>query len=171
MKSPHGRVSAATITLCSLLCLLGSRCSNPIGPDDQRPTPFRVHDGYSVKNTFVEDGPTTCLVFRDKATFDSILYWIADHNPYEPIPDADFQTRVFPVVIKKGNSYWTMDVDRVGYVPNDRTLHVYFRATLVSDNMSWIAVIPLVLSLQSGDYAAVRFYENGALVGSVSTAR
>jgi hypothetical protein len=171
MRSIGARVGSTIIILCSILCLLQSRCSNTIGPDDGRPVQFRVHNGYSVKNTFVGEGSTTCLVFADKATFDSVLDWIADNNPYVPIPEADFQTRIFPVVIKKGNSYWTMGVTSVTYAQIETTLHVYFRATLVADNMSWIAVIPLVLSVQSGDYSTVRFYENGKFIGSVSAAR
>lgn len=159
------------IILCCYLCLLHSSCTSPVGPDDERPVEFKVHNGYNVKNTFVELGLTTCLVFVDKTSFDSILNWIADNNPYEPIPDADFQTRTFPVVIKKGNSYWTMAVESVGYVQSDKTLHVHFRATLVADNMSWIAVIPLILSVQNGDYSSVRFYENGKFIASVSTVR
>ncbi len=171
MKLLHAGGRPAIIILCGILCLLSSHCSNAVGPDDQQAVSFRVHKGYSVSNTFVEEGSTTCLVFEDKATFDNVLYWISDHNPHVPIPDADFQTRIFPVVIKKGNSYWTMDAYSVTYVQNDKTLHVYYRANLEADNMSWIAVIPLVLSVPGGDYLTVNFYENGILIGSVSAAK
>jgi hypothetical protein len=161
---------AIPVILCGVLCLFQAGCANPYGPDDQRPVQFWVHEGYSVKGTFDGEGSTTCLVFRDKASFDNILYWIANHNPYEPVPDADFQTKVFPVVIKKGNSFWTMGVDSVCYVQKDKTLYVYYRATLVADNMSWVAIIPLVLSIQTIDYLTVRFYQNGEFISSVPAA-
>ena len=168
MRTIRLGTDAAAMALCLAACLLQAFCANPIGPDDERPIRFRVHNGYSVKSSFGEDGSTTCLVFRDKAGFEAVLYWIADHNPYEPIPDSDFGTRIFPVVIKKGNKFWKMDVDRVTYVQNDRSVHVYFKSTLVADNMTWIALIPLVLSIASTEYSTVSFYENGSFLSSVS---
>jgi len=117
------------------------------------------------------DGSTYGLVFTDKEGFDGVLHWIGDHNPHEPIPAADFQTRVFPVVIKRGNSYWEMNVASVKYVQNGQILNVYFRSTLVADNMSWVALIPLVASVQAGEYSTVNFYENGEFLSSVPLAR
>ncbi len=61
-----------------------------------------------------------------------------------------------------------MDVDRVTYVQNDRTVHVYFKSTLIADNLTWIAVIPLVLSIASTECSTVSFYENGSFMSSVS---
>ena len=124
-----------------------------------------------MRSSFGADGSTYGLVFTDKAGFDSVLYWIGDHNPYEPIPDADFQTRIFPVVIKRGNSYWEMDVYSVTYVQNGQILNVYFRSKLVADDMTWIALIPLVASVQTGEYSTVNFYENGEFMSSVPLTR
>jgi len=167
----HGKVfslnQAILVIFSGVLCLFQAGCANPYGPDDQRPIQVWVHNGYSVKSTFEGQGSTSFLLFKDRASFDSVLYWIADHNPYEPIPDADFQTRIFPVVIKKGNSFWVMGVERVCYVQKDKTLYIYCRATLVADNMSWVAIIPLVSSIQTIDYSTVRFYENGEFISSV----
>ena len=167
MKMIRLGVSALGVVLCGVLCLFQARCTNSVGPEDARPVPFRVHNGYSVNSSFGAEDSTTCLEFKDKASFGNILYWIADHNPYEPIPDADFQTRIFPVVIKKGNSLWTMEVESVTYVQSDKSLHVYFRSTLVAENMTWIALIPLVLSIETVEYSNIDFYENGNFLDSV----
>lgn len=171
MNAARPRIRVMLLSFFGIFCLSQNRCATPFGPDDQRPVRFSVHLGYSVKGSFVESGPTTWLVFDDKAGFDAVLYWISDHNPHEPIPDGDFQSKILPVVIKKGNSYWEMTADRVCYVQADKTLHVYYRAIKVADDMSWVAAIPLVVSIQAVDYSLASFYENGELVGSVTAAR
>jgi len=170
MTIPRG-AKVTAFALGAALCLFQARCAGPFGPDDERPIAFRVHEGYSVKSSFGVDGSTYGLVFTDKEGFDSVLFRIGDHNPHEPIPDADFQTRVFPVVIKRGNSYWEMNISGVKYIQNGQILNVYFRSTLVADNMSWVALIPLVASVQAGEYSTVNFYENGEFLTSVPFAR
>jgi len=164
-------IRTPVLLFCALLGLFQAHCANPFGPDDERPFPFKVHEGYSVRSSFGEDGSTYGLVFTDKASFDEVLHMIGDHNPHEPIPDGDFETRIFPVVIKRGNSYWEMNVDRVRYIQNGKILNVYIRSKRVVDDMSWVALIPLVLSVQALDYSVVNLYENDEFLTSVSLMR
>lgn len=165
-KFPCG-ARAPVYAFCVLLAIMQVRCADPFGPDDERPFPFKVYSGYSVRSSFGEDGSTYGLVFTDKAGFDAVLYMIGDHNPHPPIPETDFQTRIFPVVIKRGNNYWVMDVDRVRYIQNGKILNVYVKSTLVAEDMSWVASIPLVLSVQALDYSVVNLYENDEFLTSV----
>jgi hypothetical protein len=64
-----------------------------------------------------------------------------------------------------------MNVSSVKYIQNGQILNVYFRSKLVADDMSWVAIIPLVASVQAGEYSTVNFYENGEFLTSVPLAR
>jgi len=144
-----------------------SSCENLFDPLEigEESIPFTTYYGYSVKSSFGENDSTYFLAFKDKESFDRVLFRIADHNPNEPIPDNDFKTKIIIAVIKKGNRFWEMKVDKVTLKEN--VIYVKYSAKIVADNMSWTAVIPLIFSIPIIEYSSITFVENGVTVGSI----
>jgi len=156
----------ATYLIFGIIIFLSS-CNNIFDPLEigEESLSFKTYYGYSAKNISDETNSTYFFAFKNKESFDQVLFMVGDHNPNEPIPDNDFKTKIIIAVIKIGNRYWEMNVDKVTLKEND--IYVKYSAKLVADNMTWTAVIPLVFSIPIIKYSSIIFVENGVTVGSI----
>jgi hypothetical protein len=126
---------------------------------------FSTYEGYSVKKVSSYKEGTYFFAFRDKTSFDQVLYWIADRNPHQEMPESEFNTNIIIAVIKIGNRFWEMRADRISL--KEKVITVDYTAKIVADSMSWTAGIPLVITIPIVDYESIRFNENGVAVGSI----
>jgi len=126
---------------------------------------FSTYEGYSVKKIYSYKEGTYFFAFRDKAGFDQVLFWIADHNPHQEMPESEFNTKIIIAVIKIGNRFWEMRANKVSL--KEKVITVNYTAKIVADNMSWTAGIPLVITIPVVDYESIKFNENGVDVGSI----
>ncbi len=148
-------------------CILMAACANPSGPDGLRPVSFSVHRGYHGGGEYTGTNQTLFYVFKDKPSFDAVFSFTPPPNPESPIPDHYFRSRLIVAVVKIGDNFWEMDVNRIDYAITENTLHVRYEAGLVVEDMGWIAKIPLIFSIPRREAGFLSFYENGQYIAGL----
>jgi hypothetical protein len=147
-----------------LFSLLG--CSDNIGLDSGilgLPW-YNVYEGYSYGGP--RPSTDTSLFFQttNKDAFDSLFFFIYDHNIYDPIPPAELSSRKVVSIVKYGNNIYILKIQKIEIL--DGTLEIIYTSTLENKNMSWTAAISLIITLNA-DYHRIRFVENGKIVKEI----
>jgi len=96
-----------------------------------------------------------------KSEFDSLFFFIFDHNPSDPIPEEDFSSGKFIAIVKYYNDYFRLKTK--GACILDGVLSLEYTCTLVSENITWVAAIPLIITVET-DFHKIRFIENGTQI-------
>jgi hypothetical protein len=158
---------ANTYSLIFIMVTFLVSCDYLFNPSDSNEDilSFSTYEGYSVKNIYSYKEGTYFFAFRDKASFNQVLFWIADHNPHQEMPESEFNTKIVIAVIKIGNRFWEMRPNKVSL--KEKVITVNYTAKIVADNLSWTAGIPLVITIPIVDYEQIKFKENGVAVGSI----
>jgi len=128
-----------------------------------QPVDYDVHDGYFVHNTFEPDQAESFVVLRDQAAFDRVfgVGMVMGDQAHRLPPANPFVTRQVIAAIKRGKALWAYEVKSVTLASG--VLTVDYTATAQPDEQAEFAC-PLILSVPKGDYAAVRWLENGRIV-------
>jgi hypothetical protein len=124
---------------------------------------YDVLDGYFVNNTFEPDQAESFVVLRDQAAFDQVfgVGAVMGDQAHRLPPENPFATRQVVAAIKRGKALWTYEVKSVTLASG--VLTVDYTATAQPDEQAEFSC-PLILSVPKGDYAAVRWIENGRVV-------
>jgi hypothetical protein len=143
-----------------LLALHSLDCSKATAPNLENPTPvpFTQYDRYSYGGPRASSDTTFFYLTTTKPTFDSLFHFIFDHNVPDTIPCADFSTKQIFSVVKYGNNIYELKTTSVDLI--DGVLRVQYTCNLVSENMTWTAAIPMIITAKA-EFRKVRFIENG----------
>ena len=123
---------------------------------------------YAVYHTYHYRGPLpasdTTMFFQtsSKSGFDSLFFYIADHNPYPRIPPEDLSLARTVSVVKYGNDYYSLQPASIMLLGN--VLEVHYTSVLQAENLTWTPVTSMIVVVRA-DYQKVRFIENGKVVG------
>lgn len=149
-----------------LIIAASARAGGPATLPTTRPVPFEVHSGYFVSNQFDPKAAVSFVVIQERAVFDRVfgVAWVI-HQSAHLLPNDAFQTKMVVGVIKRGKAIWKFTVE--GVEAGDRTLIVRYRTRAVPNQSATFAV-PLILSLDKGNYTAVQFVANGKLVKTLA---
>jgi len=120
---------------------------------------FDVYDGYFVSNRFEPKAAESFVVVADQKQFDRLfgiatVMWDAAHR----LPKDAFKTRMILAVIKRGGAVWEYEVEEISALGGAVEIR-YKVAEKRSDSAAFAC--PLIVSIPRGDYASVRFVENG----------
>ena len=146
-----------TITFCFMISLFACSSSNEPYGDDTEPVEFQVYDDYSYRGPTAESDCTFFYCITSREEFDSLFFFIFDHNTNDTIPSADFLTKTILSIVKYGNDYYEMVVKDVCL--NEQTLEIKYNCELIRENMSWTAAIPVIITVDV-DFDKVSFIEN-----------
>jgi len=141
--------------ICLLVLLLF--CSTANTPDDDASF-YTVYERYSYRGPGADADTTFYFFLTSKSTFDSLFFFIFDHNIPDTIPQVDFATKKILAIVTYSNDYYELGIDSVSLY--ESTLNVEYSCTLEQENMSWTAAIPIIITIDA-DFIKVRFIENG----------
>ena len=150
-------VSKQFIALCFFL--IG--CSQSTEPRNESSVAYTAYTGYSYGGPRPASDTTLFFQTTSESSFDSLFFFVSDHNSNPSIPSSDLSSKKVVSVVKYGNKYYTLQVSKVTLLGT--TLKVYYESTLDSANMTWVAAIPLIVT-QNATYQRIEFIENGTLV-------
>ncbi|MFH1219367.1 MAG: PKD domain-containing protein [Candidatus Eisenbacteria bacterium] len=122
------------------------------------PVPYEVYDRYSYCGPTAESDTTFFFHTTSKIAFDSLFFFIFDHNTRDTIPSADFSTKSAISIVKYSNDYYDLTVKAVRI--RAETLDVQYTSTLIRENIGWYAAIPIIV-MTDAVYHKIRFLENG----------
>jgi len=147
--------------ICIVVNLLS--CTTTNSPEDREPSPiaYDSYDGYSYKGPKAQSDTTMLFYITSKIEFDSLFYFIFDHNTSDTIPTVDFSSKKILAIVKYGNDYYRLKVIGAGIL--DGILNLEYTCTLVSENITWVAAIPLIITVET-DFHKIRFIENGTQI-------
>jgi hypothetical protein len=155
------------------LVLASFNCSTAVSPGPQlpsteprRPIPvaYSMYDQYSYRGLRPQTNSTLFFYTTTKSAFDSLFFFVYDHSTGDTIPAADLRTKKVIAVVKYGDNYYDMSVREVGI--RDGSLVVEYNCNLVTQNMTWIAAIPIIITT-SADFHKIQFVENGMNVKEI----
>jgi hypothetical protein len=147
--------------LSILVSLIFVGCSHSTEPINENPVAYKAYTGYSYCGPRPASDTTLFFQTTTKNGFDSLFYFISDHNPSPTIPLSDLSVKKVVSIVKYGNNYYLLQVTNVTLVST--TLKVYYESALKSANITWVAAIPLILTLDAS-YQSIDFIENGTQV-------
>ncbi len=154
-----------------MLCILAfviylslTGCSNNQAPENEDTVSYTAYEGYSYKGPRPSSDTTLFFQTTDKIGFNSLFFFVSDHNPNPTIPPEHFAVKKVISIVKYGNDYYDLKVKGITLVGT--VLKVDYTSTLQSENMTWVAAIPLILALDA-DYQKIQFVENGKLVKEI----
>jgi hypothetical protein len=148
------------IGICFLAGLWGCSKSSTTEAIAPSPVDFNVYTRYIYKGPESQSDTTFYYCTTTKAAFDALFYNIYDINNSDTIPASDFSTKKVISIVKYGNDFHVLNVK--GLSLYEGILYVAYSDSLVSENMSWTAAIPLIITT-GADFQMARFIENGAL--------
>lgn len=147
------------------LCLFSMACSHSTEPSTEISVAYTSYRGYSYGGPYPSSDTTLFFHTTNETQFDSIFFLISDHNPNPTIPSSDLSSKKVISIVKYGNNYYSLQVSRVTLL--DTKLKVYYTSTLQGADISWVAAIPLIITLDA-KYDTVDFIENGTRVGQLA---
>ncbi len=147
------------------LCLLVIGCSHSTEPSNETPVAYTAYAGYSYGGPRPASDTTLFFQTTNESGFDSLFFFVSDHNPSPTIPSSDLSGKKIVSIVKYGNNYYSLQMSKVTLLGT--TLRVYYTSTLDSANMSWVAAIPLIVTLDA-NYQTIQFIENGKQVNELT---
>ena len=118
---------------------------------------YTSYDGYSYKGEKSLSDTTFFYYTTTKEDFDSLFFFIYDHNPAPRIPEKEFLANRVISIVKYGNDYYELEVENMNIL--NGTLHIKYKAILEAENMSWTAAIPIIVTVDTV-FEQICFYEN-----------
>ena len=120
---------------------------------------FDSYAGYFVSNQFEPNAATSFIVIADQAQFDKVFgaaFVMRDKS--HRLPKDAFKANLVLAAIHRGNAVWAYKVERV----TESGGLVELRYTTTSTNSPTATfACPLIVSVPKGQYAAIRFVEDG----------
>ncbi len=153
-----------------ILCFSLAACSHSVGPGNETSVAYTAYTGYSYGGPRPASDTTlsfqTTLFFQttDERSFDSLFFFIAGFDSGPTIPLSDLSTKKVVSIVKYGNNYYSLQMTKITLLGT--ALKVYYTSTLESANMTWVAGIPLIATLDA-KYQKIEFIENGKQVGEL----
>ena len=147
------------LVVCIVVSLPG--CSKPSTTKIKTPTQvsYNLYTQYSYGGPRAQSDTTFYYCTNSRTIFDSLFFFIYDHNNNpDTIPSVDFLTKKVISIVKYGNDFHVLSVKEVSLL--DGILDVEYSDSLVVENMTWIAAIPLIMTTNV-DFQKIRFIENG----------
>ncbi|MGD0037560.1 MAG: hypothetical protein ABSC53_09735 [Bacteroidota bacterium] len=147
------------VIICLVFSLPG--CSKPSATENKTPSPvdYNLYTQYSYGGPRAQSDTTFYYCTTSKNAFDSLFFFIYDHNNIpDTIPSADFLTKKVISIVKYGNDIHALSVKGVNIL--DGILDVEYSDSLVTENKTWIAAIPLIITTSAG-FQKIIFIENG----------
>ena len=124
-----------------------------------KPLQFDTYAGYFVSNQFEPDAPESFVVLRSQEQFDKVfgVAFVMNDKSHR-LPKNAFQSLMIVSPIKRGSATWSYKVEGVSQQAGVVELR-YTTSATKSDTATFAC--PLIVSIPKGDYAAIRFVENG----------
>jgi len=140
----------------------------PAAPAAGSPLAFDIYGGYFVSNKFEPKAETSFVVIQDQQAFDMVFgaaFVMRDKS--HRLPPGVFDTKIVLAAIHRGKAVWEYAVQDVRAEGGVVTLR-YTATPKPSDSAQFAC--PLIVSIEKGPYAAVRFVENDKPVKKVEIA-
>lgn len=153
--------------LLASIVLLGLLAAASTDAGEQAAVPFEVYaKSYFVKNNAPIKGPAAFAVVTDKAGFDRLfgVGFVMGPRPKLVEPKA-FETKLVAVAVKKGNTLWKFNVQKV--VRKGDKLEIHYKADQSKPSTATYAA-PLIVAADRKGVATVVFIENGKQVAAVN---
>lgn len=150
--------------------LAGLLTALPAGAGDKERVAFEVYaKGYFVKNNAPLKGASAYTVVTDKAGFDRLfgVAFVMGPRPKLIDPKA-FDTKLVAVAVKRGNSLWKYDVQKV--VRKGDRLEIHYKADQSKPTSATFAS-PLIVAADRKGITTTVFIENGKQVATVMEAK
>ena len=150
--------------LLAVTALIFSAQSSPRGGVKERALEFERHDSsYFEKNNSGLKGEKSYLVLTDQRQFDRVFGPAAVMGKNAFLPSGAFRNKIVVAAIKRGAMRRYSDV---AVTEENGVLLVSYTA---ADDKPGSASyrVPLILSVERGEYGGVVFMENGERVGVV----
>lgn len=140
-----------------------SGCSKPNTAENTTPSPvdYNVYTQYSYRGPGSPSDTTFYYYTTSKTAFDSLFYFIYDHNIPDTIPQADLSNKKVISIVKYGNDFYVLSVKGLSLL--DGIITVDYSDSLVSENMTWTTAIPSIITT-SADFQKIKLVENGITV-------
>lgn len=151
--------------LFAVTALLFAAQAHARGGGQERALDARRHDSsYFEKNNSGLKGEKSYLVFTDQAQFDKVFGPAARMGTNAFLPPGAFESKMVVAAIKRGSMRRYSDVAVV--TEENGVLLVSYTATDAKKDSATYRV-PLILSVEKGEYREVIFLENGKRAGVV----
>ena len=153
-----------TLYLLAVTALFFAAQASALGGGDERNVAFQRHDSsYFEKNTSGLKGEKSYLALTDQAQFDKVFGPAARMGNNAFLPPGAFQNKIVVAAIKRGTM---RRYSNVSVTEENGVLLVSYAA--VDDKPGSATYrVPLILSVEKGDYSGVVFMENGQRAGVV----
>jgi hypothetical protein len=142
-------------------------------PPAGAPVAFDIVNGYWVSKQFAPNEAASFVVFRDQKAFQAAFGVQAEMGTsVHPLPKDAFETRMVVAAVKREKDYRAYTVQAVTVEAGVLTLQYnttgFARSRSAPDSMDKSNV--LIISVPKGDYAAIKFVEDGKVVKKLDLA-
>jgi hypothetical protein len=149
--------------LLTVTTLLFAAQASARGGGEERALEFQRHNSYFEKNNSGLTGEKSYLVLTDQQQFDRVFGPAATMGANAFLPRDAFANKIVVAAIKRGAMRRYSDVS---VTEENGVLLVSYTATDDKPGSATFKV-PLILSVEKGEYSGVIFMENGERVGVV----
>jgi hypothetical protein len=118
--------------------------------------------GYSFVGQ--DDMPVMYYAISSQKEWEKLFQPCSGHHQLEVTP-IDWKNQMVIALVKNGNEYWVMKPQKA-YLDEGELLFEY-QAHQNDKNMSWKAAVPLIILVPRGNYKAIQFVENGAIIRKI----
>ena len=146
------------VITCLVVSLFGCTKNNSVENGTPLPVDYNVYNRYSYRGPIAQSDSTFYYCTKSKTDFDSLFFSTFGPSIPDTIPSVDFSTKKVISIVKYGNDFHVLSVKGVTLL--NGILEVAYSDTLVSENLKWITVIPIIITTNA-NFQKIKFVENG----------